>query len=219
MESELTKAKESAPPKVLIVGQDVSVAVMFRKAGWVLAANNEDPDLVCFTGGEDVSPKYYNELPHASTYCDPNRDKTEKLVFEKYEIHPKVGICRGGQFLNVMSGGSMWQHVNKHGINGSHDMTDLLSKKIIPVTSTHHQMMIAGGDGEVLGIAYESTRYEAGPGVKRANPEFDTEVVWYRSTNSLCVQGHPEYGHAEQEFVDYFFGLIGMFWGLAGAER
>src|SRR3546814_3238996 len=31
---------------------------------------------------------------------------------------PMAGICRGGQFLNVMCGGSMIQHVEGHAIHG-----------------------------------------------------------------------------------------------------
>jgi gamma-glutamyl-gamma-aminobutyrate hydrolase PuuD len=219
-ENDVTEVKEPAP-KVLVIGADPPVALMFLKAGWELAHPDEggEVDLICFCGGDDVSPKYYNEIPHARTYSDPNRDKIEHAVFKKYESFPKVGICRGGQFLNVMSGGGMWQDVNKHGLVGSHDMIDLMSGALIPVTSTHHQMMIAGDDGEVLGIAHEASRFEAGPGVIRDAPDYDTEVVWYESTNSLCVQGHPEYSSATDEFVDYFFGLIGMFWGLTGKER
>lgn len=209
-------------PKVLVIGPwgDASeVAHMFKKAGWELAGASEEPDLVCFTGGEDVDPRFYDEEQHSSTSINTERDATEKLVFEKYEKYPKVGICRGGQFLNVMSGGEMWQHVNKHGIYGHHNMVDLFSGEFFEVTSTHHQMMIPHKtDGEVLAIAFEATKFEAGPGKVRENPKHDTEVVWYRSTNSLCFQPHPEYDYAHKDCTDYFFSLIKNFWNLEGKK-
>lgn len=33
-----------------------------------------------------------------------------------------VGICRGAQFLNVMAGGKMIQHVEGHAIHGTHEI-------------------------------------------------------------------------------------------------
>ena len=210
-------------PKVLVVGPGMDssqVAEMFVEQGWVLAKANEEPDLVCFTGGADVSPKLYNEEEHYTTDTDPDRDAVEQKVFEKYEVFPKVGICRGGQFLNVMSGGEMWQNVNKHGIYGEHQMMDLITHQMLPVTSTHHQMMVSHPiDGEVIGIAWEASTFQAGPNKNRDIPEFDTEVVWYRSTNSLCYQPHPEYGYAPKECTDHFFGLIKLFWNLEGQQK
>jgi len=66
---------------------------------------------VVFTGGADVSPFMYGEKKLSVTCNDEHRDEQEKLFFERYTKVPKVGICRGGQFLNVMNGGKMWQHV------------------------------------------------------------------------------------------------------------
>ncbi len=210
----MTKEVKTSP-KVMIIGPDSSVASMFRRNGWVMCAGNEEPDLICFTGGEDVDPRLYDQKSHPSTYANPKRDAIEQKVFAKYEAFPKVGICRGGQFLNVMSGGSMFQNVNNHG-RGDHDMIDLFTQSNILVTSTHHQMMRAGIDSQVIGISHESTIFESGPGVDIPNPEFDTEVVWYKGTNSLCFQPHPEYPDADKECTEYFFNMIELFWGLEG---
>lgn len=210
-------------PKVLVVGPSMDsseVAQMFIKEGWTLASASEEPDLVCFTGGADVNPRLYNEEEHHTAYIDEERDATEQKVFEKYERYPKVGICRGGQFLNVMSGGEMWQNVNKHGVYGTHAMVDLITGEFLEVTSTHHQMMIPHKDGETLAIAFEASLFEgAHPNQNREIPKHDTEVVWYRSTNSLCFQPHPEYNYAPKECTAYFFGLIQTFWNLKGVTK
>ena len=210
----------SVKPKVLVIGYDPDTAYMFKQQGWDLATSKEEPDLVCFTGGEDVNPKLYNEEEHYSSYVNEERDALEQKVFEKYERYPKVGICRGGQLLNVLSGGEMWQNVNKHGLAGTHTMVDLITGEMIEVTSTHHQMMIPHKDCEVLAIAWEANKFEAGhPNTNRESPPHDTEVVWYRSTNSLCFQPHPEYDYAPEDCTNYFFGLIQTFWNLKGVTK
>jgi gamma-glutamyl-gamma-aminobutyrate hydrolase PuuD len=52
-------------------------------------------DLVVFTGGEDVSPDYYNEEKGIHTHNNTKRDEYEYDIFEKYKYVPKLGICRG----------------------------------------------------------------------------------------------------------------------------
>jgi hypothetical protein len=36
----------------------------------------------------------------------------------------------------------------------------------------------------------------------------EVEVVWFPKTKSLCIQGHPEYMHAESKFVSYCQSLV-----------
>lgn len=103
----------------------------------------------------------------------------------------------------------MWQHVDGHATGQTHDLVDLFwsENEIIPVTSTHHQMMVPGKQGEVLGIAFEAKRFEsANP--KRDKPEYDTEVVYYDTTWSLCFQPHPEYVKKNDPCRRYFFELL-----------
>lgn len=200
--------------KVKIILPTQATQKMFLNRGWELVDENDKDakaDLICFTGGEDVSPELYQEEPHEKTYNNWKRDIKEMEIFEKYRDLPKVGICRGGQFLNVMSGGSMWQHVNNHGLTGGHTMLDLLlSKKTVFVTSTHHQMMIPSKEGTVIAIAHCATQFESKK-TSRKRPKYDTEVVWYKETMSLCYQPHPEYWLSENKNSGnqaYFFNLI-----------
>lgn len=210
--------------KVRIVGIDPSTTTMFRNKESaffnyfpMVSDVWEKPDLVVFTGGEDVNPTLYNENPLKETYFSDMRDREDMTWYNRYIDVPKVGICRGGQFLNVMAGGSMWQHVDNHGL--SHTLINLLPMgarwamgDLIKVTSTHHQMMIPGEDGEVIGIAMND---EQSKGIantylsatKRDMPEYDTEVVYYDNTRSLCYQAHPEYIR-DTENEKYFFDLI-----------
>jgi len=51
-----------------------------------------------------------------------------------------VGICRGSQFLTVMSGGRLFQDVSGHAIMGTH-LIKFKDGSSLGITSTHHQMM------------------------------------------------------------------------------
>lgn len=185
---------------------------MFKGAGFSAfkqTFKNDRPDLVVFLGGEDIDPALYGEPRLTQTRSiNPRRDAMEKGKFELYKGIPKVGICRGGQMLNVLSGGSMFQHVDNH--TNSHGVVDLLTEDYMEVTSTHHQMMVPGEGAEVLAIAWEATQRLSG--TKREQPDFDTEAVWYEKTNSLCFQPHPEY--QDNDCRDLFFSYIKYFWDM-----
>jgi GMP synthase-like glutamine amidotransferase len=217
--------KESLVPKIrkiLVVDNQYGVCQLFKEYSdkyYVMIDDKKlEPDLLVFTGGADINPKIYGEEPIRGTHFNRARDAIDLEYWNLYPATPKVGICRGGQFLNCMSGGSMWQNVDNHG--SSHLLHNLLSVPGIPekslmVTSTHHQMMVAGPEGIVIGIALSmdkksgiAKKYESYVG--RAKPKYDTEVVWYPQTQSLCFQPHPEYKQ-HTECRDYFFKLINHF--------
>jgi len=195
---------------------------MFAKHGYRIVNKIEDADIVVFTGGADVDPQLYGEQKHHRTFVDPNRDQRDLAIWGaagRNQLH--VGICRGAQFLNVMCGGSLWQHVDKHAISGTHLLLDKCFGTLlepIPVTSTHHQQMRPNSNGEILGIgiASETSRRpicdfkengtSVGWTIVRAEEDPDVEVVWYREQKCFCFQPHPEYRHKPTE--DYFFQLL-----------
>lgn len=187
---------------------------MYLNRGWCVVSDIQDADLVHFTGGEDVSPSLYGQKRHILTRCSPLRDKKERAVFLRaMQLGiPMVGECRGAQFLNVMSGGALYQHVDGHAGAGTHMMVDVQTGAMFPITSTHHQMMRPSNMGEILGIASESSVYESMDAdfVSRYVPDRgeDVEVVYYRHTNALCFQGHPEYMAKATDGQEYFFNLI-----------
>ncbi len=208
----MTLTKHLYKPSVLVVGDNFQVQNIFSAKGYRILYENDkkaNPDLVIFTGGEDVDPFLYGENKLEQTSINKRRDDRESAIFQRFLYKPKIGICRGGQFLNVLSGGAMWQHVDKHGLSGTHVAIDLLTGIPVDVTSTHHQMMIPGEDGEVIAIADEATTFISDK-KDREKPIFDTEVVWYDTTNSLCFQPHPEYSSAKST-REYFFNLVDFF--------
>ena len=197
-------------PNVCIINSSEAYQRMFESMGWNVVRDFGSADLVQFTGGSDVSPSLYGEAEHPYTSTHPARDEHESDAFDICMDMgiPMAGICRGAQFLNVMSGGSLWQDVDNHAIYGVHAALDLATERMVDVTSTHHQMMRVGVNGEVLVEAYEASYYDH---MKHGKVEQftelaagDVEVVYYGATKCLCFQPHPELHGAESTRTLYF---------------
>ena len=168
-----------------------------------------DIDLLVFTGGSDVNPTLYGEKVGSNTVTNINRDNEESDMYNYFSHLPKLGICRGSQFLTVMSGGKLVQHVEGHTRNhkihldvegyslrggNSNDLLEL------EITSTHHQMMfpynLKHNAYKILGWSkkYLSDVYLDGENKEIELPTdfLEPEIVYYKNSRSLCVQGHPE---------------------------
>lgn len=209
-------------PKVYIVCGNYQYRDMFVKFGWDIADTVSDADLVQFTGGEDVTPALYDQAVHYSTNFNTARDKQEAVILRLAQglEKPVAGICRGGQFLNVMMGGSMWQDVDNHCV-GKHVAYDTQSGESLDVTSTHHQMMIPGKNGKVVLVAKESkckTKCgKQGSGFiyceDDRNP--DVEAVHYPEQGAFCFQPHPEFGaDACPDLATAYFDYLEEFFDL-----
>lgn len=206
--------------KVFIVSSSPEYASMFVSLGYTISNNLTEADVVCFTGGSDVSPKFYGEDRHPETYNDLYRDELETSIYNSAKEKGKlmVGICRGGQFLHVMNGGRLYQHVNGHATGAPHIATDTQTGKEIYVTSTHHQMMRKGIDGELVCHANISGNKEfISSGEVRAHLDSpDVEAIWYGGSKCLCFQPHPEFDWviegAESTYL-YFKNLLTRYVG------
>jgi len=174
---------------------------------------HKDANLVVFTGGEDVSPEFYGDSKHATTYSNLFRDEIEYEAFNLCIDHdiPMVGICRGAQFLNVCNGGRMYQDVDKHAVADGHNITDLETGEVIYVSSTHHQMMMPTDKAIIIATSNLGGYREwfDGTHAKRDISSQDFEVVFYPKANALCFQPHPEFNSPEYEGMkNYFKGLL-----------
>jgi carbamoylphosphate synthase small subunit len=191
---------------------------LFKSLGHQIVDDFMSADLFVFTGGADVTPSLYGDKQHQYTGNDPERDRIEEKLFTWAENHhtPMVGICRGGQFLNVMSGGRMYQHVEKH--TRSHTITDLQTGETVYVSSTHHQMMMPSPKALLVATAAlggSREWYDGNVFAKDVSKE-DIEVVYYEHTKCLCFQPHPEFNSPEYEGMKvYFKGLLSRFLGVA----
>jgi len=199
--------------RVYIVHSDTFYHNMWVRLGCEVVDSLLEADIVQFTGGEDVSPELYHENNVAS-YNNTDRDAAEVAVFREAVRLGKlmVGICRGGQFLNVMSGGSMWQHCDGH--TRTHRVLDIKTGEHYTCTSTHHQMMRASDEGELVCVAYPKIGSNfICDGDTAESVEDEVECVWYEHTKCLCFQPHPEWGGNDGTFW-LFSNLVKRFLGV-----
>lgn len=216
------------PDKILIVNGS-GYAEAIRGLGEMVPYHDEfytspeDFKLIMFTGGADISPQLYGDTsPSRICNTNPSRDKEEVAIFElalKHNIK-MTGICRGSQFINIMSGGRMMHHIDGHGLMGTHGFQSWKDDKPIQVTSTHHQMMVPGPDGLIIGWSDKklSKRYIG----KKDESEFwagpEVEAILYPKTNCMGVQYHPEYMHRETEGYLWYFNAVKDFLELSMDE-
>lgn len=201
--------------KCAIVNGSQAYVHLFTSLGYavvdyIINEQLEPVDLVVFTGGEDVTPGLYGHETHRTTINNVFRDQQEATIFEKCVLHsiPMVGICRGAQFLNVMSGGEMYQDVGGH--TGLHEITDLVTGETVLVSSTHHQMMKPSSEGLLVASSHIGSYREWWDGqiFAREQSEQDFEVVFYPRTKALCFQPHPEFFTAEYEGMRRYFAKL-----------
>lgn len=160
-------------------------------------------DLVLLGGGADVHPSVYghtNHYSHVGPSLSP-RDWLEREIWKMCQQHkiPVLGICRGAQFVCVMSGGYLIQHCNGHA--GPNHMITMEDGSKCDMTSVHHQMMVPYRvkNHQVLGWTVAiADRYEVDY-TKVADLKFEDlqakepEIVLFPDQNALAIQGHPEY--------------------------
>lgn len=199
--------------KVAIIDGSMAYRTLFERLGHEIVLAIEDADFVCFTGGEDVSPTLYGHPKHPTTYNSLYRDEREEQAFRILQDRgiPSVGICRGGQFLNVMSGGQMYQDCTSH--TRPHDLIDSTTGEVVLVTSTHHQMMKPGKNAIIVATAHEGgtrTWWDGSSWIQEDSEE-DYEVLYYPDTACLCFQPHPEMMINSDKFLpmrNYFNSVL-----------
>lgn len=197
--------------KVYIKEASPAYVELFRSIGYDVTYDFQEANLICFTGGADVTPTLYGDKAHKYTGTDGYRDFKEERVFQEALSKgiPMVGICRGGQFLNVMSGGRMYQHVTDHG--RAHTITDTRTGETVYVSSTHHQMIMPSEKAAIIATAVTGSNREwyDGQVFRKDISDTDIEVVFYEHTKCLCFQPHPEFTSVEYAGMKrYFKGLL-----------
>lgn len=211
--------------RILIVndGQDAgsSYSPLFKDFGSVTHDLQHfilSPDqfkLVQFTGGADVTPELYGDTsPKGVCSSDFKRDEEELKVF-KYAVQNNVkmaGICRGMQFLNVMTGGKMVHHLQGHAAL-SHDVrVSALGKSVrsFQVNSLHHQMCIPQRRAHIIAWSDER-RSQVYTGDKDEEMDWigpEVEGIYHSFSGVVGVQWHPEAMEAHSEGRMFYVGMV-----------
>lgn len=167
----------------------------------IVLQNLKHVDLLVFCAGSDINTKIYGqERSKLTDKPERIRDLFEIVVWKEGRrlAIPMVGIDRGAQLLNCLSGGSLNQHVLNHfcGHNISTVEEDTTMSMDMMAPSSHHQVMLPSDNAEVLAIDKSSKA---------------AEVVLYPTTRSLCHQPHPEWNikaSIAKAYRDYFFSTV-----------
>lgn len=176
---------------------------------------NGEVDALVIWGGSDISPTLYGEpaSAHSQSYAVlSHRDQVETALFDAAHISgiPILGICRGAQLVCALSGGKLVQDVTGHHSNHA---IRLKSGRSITTTSIHHQMMYPFGlEPEAYDLlawseAPLSSLYVMSDTDIRDTIEVEPEIIYFKNTNSLAIQGHPEFASLGSDFVQHVLSL------------
>lgn len=175
---------------------------------------------IFYSGGADVNPNIYGELQGKHTNIDAPRDEICKTIFNNYIRTPKLGFCRGSQFITAMSGGKLIQHVEGHATGKQHEIEVHFEKQVHPttykITSTHHQMMypfdLEDHNYNLLGWSKvsKSMVYLDGEDKQIELPVkfVEPEIIYYPQTRALAIQGHPEFSTCNVNTKELCLDLI-----------
>ena len=193
----------------------------------------EECDLVVFTGGQDINPEiYFHPLSKTTSYSDI-RDKTEIAVYREAVRRgkPMFGICRGAQLLTALNGGKIIQDIDNH-TSGNHPVFIKENSFISKTTSCHHQMMfpynLHKSNYIVLAssLSNQSSHYTwqddktlSWEGKAITEGFNEPELVYYPKSNSLGVQGHPEWMDSNSSYCTYIAKCIDRMLEVNGCTK
>jgi putative glutamine amidotransferase len=178
-------------------------------------------DIVMMTGGEDVSPSYYNQRQSVTTYPNIRRDQEELVLLNRaIDMNiPIIGTCRGFQLITVFMGGSLIQDINHpywHEItlaNGQKAHTNSLHHQLcnpLPIKKNKYEIlawgshitptMFNGRDENIIRRPYG-----------RILSEKEPEAIIFPSIRALGVQGHPEMMEMNN-YVEFLLTKVEELW-------
>ena len=170
---------------------------------------------VMLTGGGDIKPSLYGQVPHDSTrMVNPERDAFEISLFEQAlgADLPVLAICRGVQVMNVAMGGTLsqdvfaatgqchdeytrpWELVHGVKIEPGSRLSGALGVTELCVNSVHHQGIARLGSG-LRAVAWADD--DSPEGIELASEGFAIGVQW-----------HPEVLEDQPEQQGLFRALV-----------
>lgn len=177
-------------------------------------------DGIIFTGGSDIDPKFYGQLPRKELgEVLPKRDiheiKLAKRILEETKM-PILGVCRGLQLINVITGGTLYQDLGTqwdgfaHSLYNypkgypSHEVTidknsrlyDIFEEESIWTNSFHHQAIDKLGEGLKATMKAKDGMIE---GIEGETDRFLVAVQWHPE---MMVDDNEKYLIYFKKFID-----------------
>jgi putative glutamine amidotransferase len=159
-------------------------------------------DALVLTGGPDVEPTRYGQVAHGSVYgTDEHVDGFEMAITRAALTArlPLLAICRGIQVLNVVCGGTLFQHipdrpgVEPHGRPGERNGE---RAQRIEIVAGSRLARVMGTTAPVCSCHHHQAVDQVGEGLRVVGRAADGVIEAIESTDPgmpvLAVQWHPE---------------------------
>lgn len=158
-------------------------------------------DGIVFTGGEDIQPIYYGDLPYEKLEeVSPARDTFDLMVLKMAADRniPILGICRGLQLMNVAFGGTLYQDLpTQHSSSVKHRQEESGTTPTHPISIIKESKLAEITGQEVLQVNtfHHQAIRKLAPGFKITAwaPDSIAEAIEaYPIRQMIGVQFHPE---------------------------
>lgn len=160
----------------------------------------ERVDGLLLSGGDDLDPQLYGEMPHEKMGAIvPERDVTE-LAYARSALRmnlPTFGICRGHQVLAVAFGGTLWQDIPSQvpsAMKHRQEAPRWFASHPVAVAPGTTLAALVGGEAQVNTYHHQAVK-EAPSGwvVSAVAPDGIIEAMEQPDHRfALSVQWHPE---------------------------
>lgn len=177
-------------------------------------------DGLLLSGGPDLDPARYGRPNEGSGEIDAERDELEAAALAAAARRgvPVLGICRGFQVLNALSGGTLLQHVDGHHDPGwEHGQALLHPIRLVPGSLTATILGLGGAGGELLvnsfhhqavrpedlAPGFRAAAYSDGPGGPLVEALEAADGPW-----RVGVQCHPERTDSTPEAFEGLFAAF-----------
>lgn len=177
-------------------------------------------DALVVTGGEDIDPSYYDEEPNEKLETvNEVRDTSDSLLIKAAldEDIPMLCTCRGMQFLNVLSGGTLYQDLptqNPSDIEHRDPDRKVFAKHEITVDKDNIVAAAFGGEGTyTVNSWHHQAVDQLGDNLKvvATAPDGVVEAIVREDKDYVMgLQFHPEAMIAEGDdsFLAFYTNLI-----------
>ncbi len=138
-------ARQGATPTVL----DATTTAADRATAFAVM------DGLLLSGGADLDPARYGRPNQGSTGIEPERDVLEAEAWAAAQARglPVLGVCRGFQVINVLSGGTLLQDVDGHaGPSWGHGPAATHPLRVAPGTRLARMLFPTNARGGVVQV-------------------------------------------------------------------
>lgn len=170
-------------------------------------------DGLIVSGGDDIHPSLYGEQEMPKAHYDQERDALEQKHIQQAMKRslPILGICRGYQLMNVVSGGELHVDIRSLRKRTSNRGTVLARKTALVDPESRLYQLVNTGRIRINSLHHQAVM-SVGRGYKVVARDLDgfAQAVEHRQSRWMGVQWHPEYLLYLPKHLRLFKSLVGQ---------